>query len=51
VGRLTSPLQKAAAPQLAQLQQLAEAGWRLPGHPGWRLVREGLVSQPADGSL
>jgi hypothetical protein len=41
---ISPPHQEAAGPQLAQLQQLAEDSWRLPDHPGWRLVTEGLVS-------
>jgi hypothetical protein len=48
IGRITAQLQEVAGPQLAQLQQLAGDSWRLPGHPGWRLVTEGLVSLELD---
>jgi hypothetical protein len=47
VSRLTTQLQEAAGPLLAQLAALAADTWQLPGHPGWRLVTEGLVSHPS----
>jgi hypothetical protein len=48
VSRITLSHQAAAGHLLDQLVALAADTWQLPGHPGWRLVTEGLVSHLPD---